>query len=107
NLYALGRVNDYLLMSFQGHETGARTQARLTRDEYLEFFCGLGFTPFTSDRFSPFRHEVFRADVDQDAAAPIGVIDIVWPGLMFGDLMFSRSGVAVLGGSDYVVPQVA
>jgi hypothetical protein len=107
NLYALSRINDFLLLPFQGDERGGWADPQVTRQQYLDFFAALGFTPFISERFSPFLHEIVRVRHNADDSAPIKVIETVWPGLMFGDMLFSRSGAAVEGGSDHVVKEVA
>ena len=106
-LYALGRINDYLLLPFQGDERGRWDGPAVSQEQYLDFFAAVGFTPFTSNSFSPFRHEIVRVRQSESAAEPIRVNGTAWPGLMFGEMLFSRSGVAVSGGSDHVNMRVA
>src|SRR5262249_10954893 len=103
NLYALGRVNDLLLLRLQSE----KKHECLPPEQYVEFFAGLGFTPLTREDFSPFHHEIIEVLQSQDHAEPVGIVEPVWPGLMFGDLQFSRSGVRVFGGTDFVVKEIA
>ena len=107
DLYALGRINDYLLLPFQGDERGRWDGPAISQEQYLDFFAAAGFTPFTSNSFSPFRHEIVRVQQSESAVEPIRVNGTAWPGLMFGEMLFSRSGVAVSGGGDRVNKRVA
>jgi hypothetical protein len=59
--------------------------------EYREFFQALGFTLVGDGPFSPFRHEVVEV-TEGDGET---VDEVLWPGLMFGELMFARGGVRV------------
>lgn len=106
NLYALSRVNDLLLMLFQGEST-TRSGARMTLSEYTEFFSKIGFTVFEADQFTPFHHEIVRVQQSNEENEPIGVLETIWPGIMFGDMVFSRSGVEVIGGTKHVVKEIA
>lgn len=56
------------------------------------------------DLFYEVNVQVHPADSDDE---PIGGLETLWPGLMFGDMVFSRSGVKVLGGGRHVVKEVA
>ena len=107
SLYALGRINDYLLLSFQNDERGGWDGPAISRDEYLAFFTAAGFTPYFSDSFSPFRHEIARVQPSESEDEPIRVAGTIWPGLMFGEMVFSRSGVSVSGGSVHVDKRTA
>jgi hypothetical protein len=117
--YALSRVNDYLLLSFQTRpdfyqepsrhdknwlnpeNTAAHERlihqpgARIEPDEYLRFFTSLGFTSFAEAPYSPFFHEIVEVVESPGLAEPIVVDHVYWPGLMFGDMLFSRAGVRV------------
>ena len=106
-LYALGRVNDFLLLPFQDDERVAWAGPRLSRRQYLDFFMRLGMTPFTCAKFSPFHYEIAKVEQATDPAEPISVLEHLWPGLMFGEMIFSRSGVRVRGGIQHVVKEVA
>jgi hypothetical protein len=106
NLYALSRVNDLLLMSFQPGEAASKIPT-LTLDEYDAFFSRIGFTVVASDHFSPFHHEIVKVQQSSDDHEPIGVLERRWPGLMLGEMLFSRSGVEVIGGRKHVVKEIA
>jgi hypothetical protein len=114
--YALSRVNDFLLMSFQrGHGLDwegpfhgpdyrqSREHDKIARckrpdislDDYLCFFAELGFEISTATPFSPFYHEIVEVVEDPDFGTGSRVEHVFWPGLMFGDLMFSRAGVQI------------
>jgi hypothetical protein len=107
SLYALSRINDYLLLPFQSDERGGWQGPAISRDQYLDFFTAAGFTPFVSDSFSPFRHEIVKVHPSEFEDEPIRVVTTLWPGLMFGEMLFSRSGVAVSGGISRVDRWVA
>ena len=107
SLYALSRINDYLMLPFQDDERGVWEYPGISQGQYLDFFTAAGLTPFLSDSFSPFRHEIVRVQPSEYPDEPIRVVETVWPGLMFGNLLFSRSGVVVSGGSGHVDKRVA
>lgn len=106
NLYALGRVNDLLLMSFQDNREN-NSFPRLSLNEYEDFFSHLGFTIETSKAFSPFHHEIVQVHQSQEDDEPIGILQHLWPGLAFGEMQFSRSGVVVMGGRDHILQEIA
>jgi len=86
-LYGLGRISDYLIERFC---TPGNTSATHT-----EFFSGIGLVPFDqAGAFSPFHHEIV-AVVQDPSATNVTVEEVLWPGLWFGDLLFSRAGVRV------------
>lgn len=107
NLYALSRVNDVLLTAIQDESKKCYTDAKLPLTEYAEFFQRCGFSVIEPDRFSPFYHEIVRVHQSDDDQEPIEVLRPVWPVLMFGDLLFSRSGVEVKGGRKNVIKEIA
>jgi hypothetical protein len=85
-LYGLSRVGDYLIERFC---------AQGGRAVHTEFFSAIGLTPFEhAESYSPFHHEVFTVMQDPSATG-VTVEDVLWPGLWFGDLLFSRAGVRV------------
>ncbi|MFD4637363.1 hypothetical protein ACFWN2_08620 [Lentzea sp. NPDC058436] len=111
-LYGLSRVSDYLIEAFctrgepptEFGTTGERADTRGgvtsgVRSDGLavhtEFFSGIGLTPFDhAEAFSPFHHEIFTV-VQDPSATSVTVEEVLWPGLWFGDLLFSRAGVRV------------
>ncbi|MFJ4189019.1 hypothetical protein [Kitasatospora sp. NPDC089509] len=84
-LYALSRVSDYLLLDPQ-------------IPPYLSLFAALGMTAFDDRSFDPFLHEIVEVEQAEDPHSPIEILDHHWPGLMLGELLFSRAGVRVRAG---------
>lgn len=119
--YALSRVSDVLLLGFQpgldpcadtpwAHELHPVDNAwpAVSRDEYLAAFAPLGMSPFgRRGEFDPFLHEIVEVEQATDPAEEIVVTDIVWPGLMLGQMLFSRAGVRVRAGADRALRGVA
>jgi len=118
--YALSRVSDVLLLGFQpdlgpGMDTPWAHQLHLvgnawpavTREQYLDLFSALGMIPVAETRFDPFLHEIVEVDQAEDPDAPITVTELVWPGLMLGQLMFARAGVRIRAGANHAQRDVA
>ncbi|GAA1939163.1 hypothetical protein [Amycolatopsis minnesotensis] len=97
-LYGLSRVSDYLIERFCSPEDPLGVTGGIEPDGlalHTEFFSGIGLTPFDhAEAFSPFHHEIF-AVVPDPSATNATVEEVLWPGLWFGDLLFSRAGVRV------------
>ncbi|MFJ9446206.1 hypothetical protein ACIRRH_30750 [Kitasatospora sp. NPDC101235] len=94
-LYALSRVADVLLLDPQ-------------LPLYLGLFTALGMAPFESAaRFDPFLHEIVEVERAEDPQAPIEILDVRWPGLMLGELLFNRAGVRVRAGAAHAERGVA
>ncbi|MGA5816696.1 hypothetical protein ACPC54_02355 [Kitasatospora sp. NPDC094028] len=95
-LYALGRIADFLLL-----------EPRLP--PYLALFTALGMTPFTDAgaAFDPFRHEITEVEQAEDPDTPIEPLDVRSPGLMLGELLFTRAGVRVRAGAAHAERGVA
>lgn len=113
-LYALSRVNDLLLISFEPEPSqpvrvyGLSPVAGVTADKYLTWWTGLGMAQIPeSQPFHPFYHEIVTVEQSDAADEPIQVIDTVWPGFMLGSMLFSRAGVRVRGGRNHLVKEVA
>ncbi len=106
NLYALSRVNDLLLMSFQSSDVDAKLPT-ISHYEYESFFTAIGFTLADFEEFSPLHHEIIRVEQSADDNEPIQVYEQLWPELMLGQMVFSRAGVSVLGGRWHIVKDVA
>ena len=96
-LYALSRVNDYLLLPFQAVDVNPASVVapRLSLESYMAFWEGMGFAPFWERSYSPFHHEIVEVTVAAGAEDGITVDHIFWPGLRFGALLFARAGVRV------------
>ncbi|MEU2629189.1 hypothetical protein [Kitasatospora sp. NPDC007106] len=109
-LYALGRVSDVLLLARQTPagpwDPGVEGLA-FSDEEYLGLFTGLGMTPFRGGGFDPFLHEIVEVEQADDPATPIEVTEVLWPGLMLGELLFSRAGVRVRAGAAHAQHGVA
>jgi hypothetical protein len=82
---------------FQYESLVGGTVPRLSAEEYRGFFEALGFSLFGGGDFSPFRHEI--VEVVDDGSSSITVERTFWPGLTFGELLFSRAGVRVRSGA--------
>jgi hypothetical protein len=76
-------------------------------DEYEAFFAHIGFAVVAPGTFSPFHHEIVQIHQSNQDEKPINLLGYLWPGLMLGDMQFSRSGVEVIGGRKHVVKDIA
>lgn len=77
SLYALNRVNDFLLISFQSSEEQPWTGATVSLAEYWTFFEQLGLTLDVHERFHPFHHEIVEVDQAEDPDEPIALVDVL------------------------------
>jgi hypothetical protein len=117
--YALNRVNDYLLLRFQMPEEHFTSQewlryqthtrflkpawkhkifpsAVLTWEQYCAFFNQLGFEIVTRLQFHPFSHEIVEVtEVPELERDEILIEEVCWENVMFGEMLFSRSGVRI------------
>jgi len=85
SLFALGVCNDYLL-----------TPLRVSLQEYTKFFKQLGFSVIgEQESFNPIIHEIVDVANWPKEEEGITLGCCYWPGLKFGELIFSRSGVDV------------
>jgi hypothetical protein len=100
-LYALSRVNETLLLGFQhGRADGTDWPApNISPDDYVRFAESLGLIVTASPSFSPFYHEIVEVEEAPDEDQPVRVVSTIWPCLMLGDMMLSRAGVRVSGGT--------
>ncbi|KPC51624.1 hypothetical protein [Amantichitinum ursilacus] len=99
-LYALGRVNETLLLGFQPSIHAAEPAGpMLSLDEYERFAAALGMDCLRPATWSPFYHEVTTLLESPNARQPIELIRYDWPCLMLGNLLFSRAGVRVSAGA--------
>ena len=106
DLYALGRVNAVLLHAFQPqHNQQRQHKWRLSLDEYSQFFSSLSFETSRPDRFSPFFHEIVSVD-QVESGAPV-VKELLWPVVMFGELLFSRAGTRIESGPERINKDLA
>lgn len=105
NLYALSRVNDLLLASFQQAVDG--TIPTVTLCEYETFFTRLGFQVGVSDNFAAIHDEIVEVRQVDEPGQPLEIVGHRWPSVMWGDMVFSRSGAEVIGGLNHVIKGVA
>jgi hypothetical protein len=95
SLYALSRVSDYLMLSFQGRSGESPPEPAISQEDYVDFFKALGFEAFCEPRYSPFFHEIVEVAERVDLICGVEIEHQFWPGLMFGGLMFARAGVRI------------
>ncbi|MBC8101724.1 MAG: hypothetical protein H7Z41_03960 [Cytophagales bacterium] len=107
--YALSRFNELVLKGFESspdfyqgipqRETWRGSVVAL--DEYVVFFEALGFAAFLTEGglapepFQPFFHEIVEVVEDPLWSGEPVTEHAYWPGLMFGQMLFSRAGVRV------------
>ncbi|WP_329467314.1 hypothetical protein [Streptomyces sp. NBC_01431] len=110
-LYALHRVSDRLLLTLQPpSERSGSPDLRplLSKCEYLDVFTSLGMTPFEDgDAFDPFLHEIVEVEQADDPHVPFEITEVLWPGLMLGQLLFNRAGVRIRAGVEHAQRGVA
>ena len=107
--YALSRVNDQLLLALQPEREGYTyaQPVHIEINDYLHFFVELGMHPFDHPTFHPFYHEIVEVEQAEDPNAPIELLEVFWPGLLLGHLLFSRAGVKVRGGANFIDKKLA
>jgi hypothetical protein len=108
-LYAASRVTQTLLLRFQaGRDDGTDYPGPTVSVEgYQLFHEALGFHVPETFGFHPFFHEVTGVVPTADTAEPIRVVELVWPPVMLGGMMFCRAGTIVSGGAGHVVKDIA
>ena len=94
-LYALSRFSDFLLLSFQGRPDEPPPLPAISRQAYIDFWQTIGFESFQERRYSPFFHEIVDVIEADDPLSGVQIERELWPGLMLGDMLFSRAGVVV------------
>ena len=118
--YALSRISDVLLLGLQpsidsslgvpwAHQLHLVNNdwPAVSRQEYLTLFTALGMTETTEREFDPFLHEIVEVEQTPDPGAPIEITEVVWPGLMLGEMLFNRAGVRVRAGAEHAQAGVA
>lgn len=111
-LYALSRVNDALILAFQGDQLDENTgkpkfKPEISPADYLSFAESLGLKKVEQPHFSSFHHEIVAVEESADVDQPVLLESTLWPCLMLGDMMFSRAGVRVSGGRRFISKQAA
>jgi hypothetical protein len=117
--YVLSRVNDVLLLGsqpplpesaglpFAHHLHLDEEWPHINAEQYLSFFARLDMTVIRTTVFDPFLHEIVAVEQSDAPDDPIEIMEIVWPSLMWGDMLFSRSGVRVRAGTNHAVTGIA
>ena len=106
--YALSRVNDLLIPYRPEQPTEDSWDVPiLHEDEYSKFWHELQFTQFEPHEYHPFWCEIVEVETDENPDFTPQVINVFWPGLSFGDMMFARAGVRVRSGTNHIDSQIA
>lgn len=108
-LYALFRITAILLLRFQTPcvDDDKYPGPAIAPEDFQRFHEQLGLHVPSAGDYHPFFHEIISVIQSTDDDAPIRIDHCVWPCLMLGDMMFSRAGCVVSGGSSFVVKDVA
>jgi hypothetical protein len=94
--YALNRINEVLLLSFQKKQVPPdRTISNITLEQYIEFWQRLGLSIVNPIEYHPFFCEIYEVEECNMSSRQPEIIKRNWPCLMFGDLLFSRAGVCI------------
>lgn len=108
NLYALSRLNDLTLERLQPapQERPRADDPRLpTAAQYETFWRALGFAVARPTAFHPFHCEV--VEVVAGERDEVEVLDVLWPALNLGGMMFSRAGVRIRAPASRYLPGIA
>ncbi|HEU5422221.1 MAG TPA: hypothetical protein VFU72_01660, partial [Nitrolancea sp.] len=119
HLYALSRVSDLLLVPFEPVRpellgdtirNGEPWQpgAVVTEEERRGWWQALGMRPISEAQpFHSFYHEIVAVEQAEDPSEPISITTAIWSGFLLGQLLFARAGVAVRGGREHIVKEIA
>lgn len=105
--YAIHRVDAWLRQGFQRPAHGDGRPIDVTVDAYVDLWRGLGMTPVAPRVFHPFFVEIVDVEPDPDPAAAPTLLELVWPCLMWGQMLFARAGGRIRAGADVIDHQVA
>ena len=94
SLYALSRVCDVLILPFAPGESWFA----LSRNQFVEFWQMLGIEAREPNQYHPFWCEIVVCENLSDAEAPPQITDILWPALLWGELLICRAGVRASAG---------
>jgi hypothetical protein len=121
DLYCAARLNDLMLASFQ-HASASNWPCPppdLTLKQYVDVWQRLGFESVTPARFHPFWCEIVSVETAPDGAigddaiagphgdATIEIVEVLWPAIRLGAMLFSRAGVRVRAPASVLAPDVA
>lgn len=106
-LYALSRINEVLLLSFQEKQRPDNVVAKIMLEQYVEFWKRLGLDIIKPIEYHPFLCEIYEVEECSIQTNQPQISDTVWPCLMFGDLLFSRAGVRIRANPDLIDKKTA
>jgi hypothetical protein len=102
-LYSLSRVNDLLIHNFPPTDPPSLTPRPekwdISVSEYESFATALGLTIVRPKSYSPVFHEIVVTVENSESSHPIELVDEFWPTTLLGNMLFSRGGVAIEGGT--------
>ena len=104
-LYALSRINDLLLLSFQPVIDKPARVVPVSTEEYARFWAALGCELKDPSDFEPFFHEI--VSVNQVPTGKPAVDELLWPALLFGEMLLSRAGARVSAGIEFIKKDLA
>ncbi|MBK7074920.1 MAG: hypothetical protein IPH44_21735 [Myxococcales bacterium] len=104
--YAVHRVDAWLRLGFQ-QPLRDDEPIDVTVDAYVELWRGLGLSVIAPPTFHPFFVEIVDVEAAEDPGAAPTLIELVWPCLMWGRMLFTRAGARVRAGADVIDRQVA
>ena len=121
DLYCAARLNDLMLAGFQGDapSTSGPHPLDLTREQYVDVWQRLGFEAKTPTRFHPFWCEIVVLETSPDIElapdaiggprgdAAIALVEVLWPAIHLGGMLFSRAGVRIRAPAAVLAPDVA
>jgi hypothetical protein len=105
--YAVHRVDAWLRLGFQRATRADRAPIDVTVDAYVDLWRGLGLSVIAPPVFHPFFIEIVDVEPAPDPSAPPTLLELVWPCLMWGRMLFARAGGRVRAGADVIDRQVA
>ena len=112
--YALSRVADMMLLPLQDIAARQASDPPLSFgvadaaiEDVLRLFEPLGMTAMPSHTFRPIFHEVVEVIEEPSLGEHVEVGEVIWPGLMFGNMVFLRAGVRVLCSRAVMAPELA
>jgi hypothetical protein len=108
-LYALSRVLQLLLLSFQtGTSDGSDWGGPgVSAPDVCSFARDLGLSEFVPEEFAAIDCEIVTATQAPAPGDPARISDVHWPGFRLGDLIVCRSGVSIRAGTTVANARVA
>ena len=112
--YALSRVADVVLLPLQDLDARQSSDPPLpfgvadaAMENVLRLFGPLGMTAIPPRTFCPMFHEVVEVIEEPSMGERVEVGEVIWPGLMFGNMVFLRAGVRVFCSRAAMAPELA